>query len=68
MGNDMNNMTDDELDMVAGGTKIVIRVAEGDTLSALAKKFNCTVDDICKWNDIKDPNKIDIGQKLMFKF
>ena len=68
MGNDMNNMTDDELDMVAGGAKIVIRVAEGDTLSALAKKFNCTVDDICKWNDIKDPNKIDIGQKLMFKF
>ena len=61
-------MTDKELEQVQGGTKIPYIVQPGDTLSALSKKFKCTVEEVCKWNNIKDPNKIDIGQKLIFMF
>jgi len=64
----MNKIVDEELDSVSGGTIITIRVNEGDTLSALALKFRCTVNDLCKWNDIKDPNKIEAGQKLKVYF
>ena len=39
-------------------------VRRGDTLSALAKKFNTSVDKIAKANNIKDPNRIMVGQKL----
>ena len=64
----MNNLTDRELDTITGGTKIPYLVKRGDTLDALATKFHCTVENICKWNNIKDPNIIFIGQKLIFKF
>ena len=64
----MNRIVDEELDSVSGGTVIVIEVADGDTLGELAKKFHCTVSDLCKWNDIKDANKIQAGQKLKVKF
>ena len=64
----MNKILDEELDAVTGGTIIVIAVEKGDTLSALAKKFRCTVSDLCRWNDIKDPNVIQEGQKLKVYF
>ena len=39
-------------------------VKSGDTLSAIAKKFNTTVAKLQSLNNIKDPNKISIGQVL----
>lgn len=40
-------------------------VKKGDTLSAIAKKYNTTVDVIMSVNpDIKDPNKIYVGQVI----
>ncbi|MES2616615.1 MAG: LysM peptidoglycan-binding domain-containing protein [Bacteroidota bacterium] len=39
-------------------------VAAGQTLSSLAKKFNTTVTDIKKWNNLKSDN-INLGQKLV---
>ncbi|MFP2957563.1 transglycosylase SLT domain-containing protein [Myxococcus sp. 1LA] len=39
-------------------------VRSGDTLSALARKFNTSVSALAKANDIADPNKIRAGQKL----
>ena len=41
---------------------------EGDTIEVLAKRFGCTIEDVCKWNHISDPNKISVNQKLVFKY
>ena len=64
----MEKMIDEELKDITGGTIIPVIVKQGDTLEKFAKKFKCTVEDICEWNDIKDPNMIYVGQKLIFKF
>ena len=61
-------LSDEDLEMVNGGTQIPYIIKSGDTLGVLSTKFNCSVEDICKWNDIKDPNKINAGQKLIFKY
>ena len=39
-------------------------VKKGDTLSAIAKKFNTTVGALVALNGIKDPNRIEVGQVL----
>lgn len=61
-------LRDDELSEISGGTKIPYIVQKGDTLGALAQKFHCTVEDLCKWNKIQDPNQIDVDQKLIILF
>lgn len=40
-------------------------VQAGDTLSAIAQQFGITVNDLMKWNDISDPNRIQAGQALL---
>lgn len=42
-------------------------VKSGDTVSGLAKKYGSSQADIKSWNNIKDVNKIYIGQKLRVK-
>ncbi|REK58968.1 MAG: hypothetical protein C6P36_02700 [Geobacillus sp.] len=42
-------------------------VQKGDTLTAIAKKFNTTVQHLVKLNNIKNPDLILIGQKLRVK-
>lgn len=64
----LERLLENQLDGVTGGTIIPYLVKQGDTLDKLAKKFHCTVDDICEWNEIKNPNLIAVGQKLIFKF
>ena len=39
-------------------------VKKGDTLSAIAKKYRCSVDQLMKWNGLKNANSLRIGQKL----
>ncbi|MCY7832278.1 N-acetylmuramoyl-L-alanine amidase [Bacillus spizizenii] len=39
-------------------------VKKGDTLSAIAKEHGVSVSNLQSWNNIKDPNKIKVGQKL----
>lgn len=39
-------------------------VKSGDTLSYIAKLYHTTVDKLCKWNSIKNPNLIYAGDKL----
>ena len=39
-------------------SKDMYTIQVGDTLSKIAKKFNVTVDELVKWNSIKDPNLI----------
>ncbi len=59
---------EEKLSEVSGGTQIPYVIQPGDTLVKLAEKFNCTVEQICRWNNITDPNRIIPGQKLIFRF
>jgi LysM repeat protein len=47
------------------GTKIDYIVQGGDTLAAIASKFNSTVEDIMKENELEDANAIFVGQTLV---
>jgi LysM repeat protein len=42
-------------------------VKKGDTLSGIAKKYKTTVKQLAEWNNIKNVNKISVGQKLRVK-
>ena len=44
--------------------KVSYRVRSGDSLSAIANKFNVTISDIRKWNDINQSKLIHPGQIL----
>jgi len=49
-------------------TKLIcVTVSYGDTLSAIARLFNTTVDEIAELNDIADPNRIFPGQRLFLR-
>lgn len=43
---------------------IIYTVKKGDTLSAIAKKYNTSIATLMKKNTIKNANKITIGQKI----
>ena len=64
----INNISDDELDSVSGGTRVPYVVKEGDSLEELARKFHCTVEQIMRWNNIADRDQMLIGRKLIIKF
>jgi LysM repeat protein len=42
-------------------------VKSGDTLSKIAKKYNTTINNLVKLNNIKNPNIIHVGDKLKVK-
>ncbi|XXF81160.1 LysM domain-containing protein [Myxococcaceae bacterium GXIMD 01537] len=45
-------------------TAQTVKVKSGDTLGAIAKRYNTTVDALAKANGIKNPNAISVGQTL----
>ncbi|MFN8411587.1 MAG: LysM peptidoglycan-binding domain-containing protein [Anaerolineales bacterium] len=47
------------------GTKVDYTVQSGDSLAAIAAKFNSTEEEIAKVNNITDPSKIFVGQALV---
>ncbi len=49
---------------LARGTKVDYTVIAGDSLAAIAAKFNSTVEDIVKENKLADANSIYVGQVL----
>jgi murein DD-endopeptidase MepM/ murein hydrolase activator NlpD len=49
---------------VLGSEKVYYIVKKGDTLSGIAKKYNTTVNKLVKLNNIKDADKIYVGQKI----
>jgi LysM repeat protein len=61
-------LNDDVLQDVSGGTQIPYIVAPGDTVEEIAKKFHCTVEQICRWNNIHNPLDLKVGQKLVIWF
>lgn len=40
-------------------------VQEGDTLTSIAAEFGVTVDDLVEWNNLSDPDDIQVGQELI---
>lgn len=46
------------------GQYIVYEVVGGDVLSGIAIRFGVTVQQICQWNNIKNPDLIQVNQKL----
>ncbi|RXM10820.1 N-acetylmuramoyl-L-alanine amidase [Bacillus subtilis] len=51
----------------SSGSGTTYTVKKGDTLSGIAKAEGVSVANLQSWNNIKDPNKITIGQKLKLK-
>lgn len=41
-------------------------IKQGDTIYSIARKYKLNVNRLIKINNIKDPNKIEIGQTLLF--
>jgi murein DD-endopeptidase MepM/ murein hydrolase activator NlpD len=56
----------DELGDIANGKgkQPTYTAQSGDNLTKIAKKYNTTVEQIVKWNNIKKPNEIKVGQVL----
>ncbi|MBA3800665.1 MAG: LysM peptidoglycan-binding domain-containing protein [Geodermatophilaceae bacterium] len=39
-------------------------VEPGDTLGGIASKYELSLDDLIRWNNIENPDHIDVGQKI----
>ena len=46
------------------GQYLVYTVVGGDVLSGIAVRFGVTVQQICQWNNIKNPDQIQVNQQL----
>ena len=67
-GGDYGLYVEQGMTEVSGGSIIPYQVQPGDTLGAVAKKFNVSLDQLMRWNNIKDPNILTVGQQLKIKF
>jgi LysM repeat protein len=59
---------EEDLNGVTGGTKIPYAIQPSDSLEMIAKKFNCTVDQLCKWNKINKDDPLQVNKTLFIKF
>ena len=64
----MVSLKDEELEQVSGGTQIPYLVKAGDTLVKLAAKYHCSVEQLCRWNNIKSSDPLQVNQKLVIRF
>lgn len=60
-----NNKNNDSIESIQNNTpKLHIHIIKsGETLNAISKKYNITVQQLKEWNDMKS-NRISVGQKL----
>ena len=61
-------LNDSVLEQVDGGSRIIYQVQPGDTLEAIAKKSGVSMEQLSRWNNIQDPNMLQVGSKLTIKF
>ncbi len=47
-----------------GSNAVTYTVKPGDTLSGIAAHFDVSSSDLRRWNDVSDPSRIDVGDKL----
>lgn len=73
MSDELKALELEDLNQVSGGYRrpkekegfFIYQIERGDNLTKLAKRFNCTIRDIMKWNPkIKDKNLIYAGDYL----
>ncbi len=52
---------------VAGRTRSTVQVRSGDSLWSIAQRFNVAVDELCRWNGIRNPRrfKLQAGRELV---
>lgn len=58
-----NELRDDELEQVIGGVQYYT-IQKGDTLPSIAKRYSTTVEQLCRWNNISNPNYIVARKKI----
>jgi murein DD-endopeptidase MepM/ murein hydrolase activator NlpD len=59
------NVTSQKKEITQNNTKQKIHIVQkGDTLYAISKKYNVSIPNLCKLNNLTDETKLDIGQKL----
>ena len=68
MANEKIIMNDEQMDQISGGTILPYRVQAGDSIADIAKKYNVTVEQLLKWNDIHEVGPLKVGQLLKIKF
>ena len=56
-----------ELSKSAGSRKTYHTVRSGETLSSIARRYKTTVSKIIKLNNLKNPDRLSIGQKIRVK-
>lgn len=61
------NVKKSDIEKYTGKSEIVYIVKKGDTLSGIAKKYNTTYQKLASDNNIKNPNIIRVGQKIVIK-
>lgn len=62
------NTVQTEVNKILASKKVITyTVKRGDTLSAIANKYKTTVTKLAKDNNIKNVNKISVGQKIKIK-
>ena len=68
----MQKINENELQSVSGGafsgTVFKYQMKQGDVLSAVAQHYNTTVSIICELNNIKNPDKLEVGQIILVPF
>ena len=65
LGNKYNEVQAKVNEILKAKREITYIVQKGDSLSTIAKKYNTTVSAIANKNNIKNPNKIYVGQKII---
>ncbi|MCX8073959.1 MAG: DUF3794 domain-containing protein [Clostridia bacterium] len=63
--NIIDKITDNKLNLVNLDSMNIYIIKPNDTLWTVAKKYKTSVDKIVKINDITNPEKIDVGQKIL---
>ena len=68
---DFHKLNENDLKMVTGGYNgqcFVYEVKKGDCLSVIARRFGTTVKDLVEINNIKNPNLLNEGDKLLVPY
>ena len=62
------SLSDESLRGVNAGTKIPYAIQPNDTLEMIASKFNCSVEQLCKWNKLDKDTPLQVNKTLFIKF
>ncbi len=61
------NISDENLENVSGGSVVPYTVVSGDTLAGIAVKYNVSVEQLKRWNSLASDTIIP-GQVLFIKY